>query len=66
MKTLVCKKDFKSSFFNLENTVTHAKEGDVVILTNQDFTYSYFINKRTDLKFWLPTVAMETFFEEVK
>lgn len=66
MKTLVCKKNYTSSFFNLETPITHAKEGDLVIMTNQDFTFSYFINEYTQTRFYIPTVALDRFFEEVK
>lgn len=66
MKKMICIKSYSSSFFNLENTVTHASEGDLVTMTNQDFTFSYFINDRTDIKFWLPNIVVDRFFEEVK
>lgn len=66
MKKMVCKKEYSSSFFNLEAPITHAKEGDSLIMTNQDFTFSYFINESTQTRFYIPTVALDRFFEEVK
>lgn len=66
MEKMVCKKDYSSSFFNLETPITHAKEGDLVTLTNQDFTFSYFINEHTQKRFYIPTIIVNSFFEEVK
>lgn len=66
MKKVVCIKDYKSSFFNLMDEVVHAQKGDLITITNTDFTYTYCINEHTKKRFWLPTVAVEKFFEEVK
>lgn len=66
MKKMICKKSYTSSFFNLETPITHAKEGDLVTLTNQDLTFSYFINEHTQTKFYIPTIVMDRFFEEVE
>lgn len=66
MKKVVCIKDYKSSFFNLVDEVVHAQKGDLITITNTDFTYTYCVNERTKKRFWLPNIVVDRFFEEVK
>lgn len=66
MKKMICLKDYQNCFFNLAGEVCHAKEGDFISITGNDLTFTYAINQRTGLKFYMPNVVVDRFFEEVK